>query len=132
MTARARRWIVALGMCAALLASAVGCNKREDKSPAPQPPPVTVAPIPAAEVARGEEACGVYVERVCACAETIEAAKDGCGLARALPDALRISLETAAHPDSRPEVVRQAQASARKTIKECIEQTARLPSLGCP
>jgi hypothetical protein len=86
----------------------------------------------ASEVQRSKDACATYVERVCACAETVPAVAKQCKLSRALPDAIRLSLEIAASPDSKPADVRGAQSSVRKTVKECIEQTAKLPTLGCP
>ena len=112
----------ALVIAVALLAA---CKKQEAK---PQPVP----PMPAEEVKRSEDACKVYVERVCACAGTVPAVAKQCELARALPEAIRIGLEVAASADSGPDVVQQSYASVRKTAKECIEQTAKLPTLGCP
>jgi hypothetical protein len=109
----------------ALLAA---CKKPEAKH---QPAPA-VAPMPAEEVKRSEDACKSYVERVCACAATVPAAAKQCELAKALPDAVRIGLEVAASPDSKPDIVQQSYTSVRKTAKECIEQTAKLPALGCP
>lgn len=111
-----------------LLAGAGGCKKSEKKAPAQD----TVAPMSVDEVKRSEDACKAYVERVCACAATLPAATKQCELSRALPDAVRIGLEVAASPDSKPDIVRQAQSSVRKTVKECIERTAELPTLGCP
>jgi len=109
------------------LVLAAGCAKKSDE-PAPaaddRPPPV-----PAAEVQRGKDACAAYVEKVCAC--TTPAAQDACGLAKALPDALQVGVEVATSPDSDERAVRHANDSIRKTIKECIEQAARLPSIGC-
>lgn len=102
--------------------------KQQDK-PKAEP---RVEPMPAAEVQRSEEACKHYVERVCACAEQVPDLAKQCQLARALPDAIRIGLEVAASPDSKPDIVQQSYASVRKTAKECIEQTAKLPALGCP
>ena len=104
------------------------CKKQEKQAPQEAP----VAPMPADEVKRAEDACKTYVDRVCACAATVEPAKQECALARALPDAVRIALEVATSPDSKPDVVRQSHASVRKTVKQCIELTAKLPALGCP
>ena len=108
---------------AALLLAA--CKKQEAK-------PQAVQAMPAEEVKRSEDACKTYVERVCACASTVPDAAKQCELARALPEAVRIGLEVAAGPDSKPDIVQQSYASVRKTAKECIEQTAKLPALGCP
>lgn len=118
MTAAARLALV-LGLALA------GCKKQEKAAPVE-----TVAPMSALEVQRSEDACRIYVERVCAC--TAPDAAKACTLAKALPDAIRIGLEVAASPDSKPDIVRQSHASVRKTVKECIEQTAKLPALGCP
>lgn len=112
----------------ALLATlAVGCAKKAEEPP---PPPGEQMPrIPQTEVKRGEDACKAYVEKICAC--TAPDAKAACDLAKALPDAMRVGLEVATSPDSNRLTVLQANDSIRKTIRECIEQTAKLPSLGC-
>jgi hypothetical protein len=71
---------------------------------------------------------------VCACADklpAITAAKDQCGLARALPDTIETLLQTAASTESKRLDVLQAQDAVRKVVKECIEETAKLPGLGC-
>jgi len=107
-----------------------GACKKAQKAPPPQEPPV--APMSADEIKRSEDACKSYVDRVCACATTIPAATKSCQEARALPEAIRISLEVAASPDSKPDIVRTTHAGVRKTVKECIEQIAKLPALGCP
>ncbi len=109
----------------ALLAA---CKKQEAK----QQPAPSVPTMPAEEVKRSEDACKTYVERVCACASTVPVASGPCELSKALPEAVRIGLEVAASPDSKPDIVQQAFASVRKTAKECIEQLAKLPTLGCP
>ena len=114
-----------LVLVAMLLAA---CKKQEAK----QQQPPAVPQMPAEEVKRSEDACKTYVERVCACASTVPAVTKQCELARALPEAVRIGLEVAASPDSKPDIVQQSHSSVRKTAKECIEQLATLPSLGCP
>ena len=58
--------------------------------------------------------------------------KPQCELARALPDAVRMGLEVATNKDSTPRDAVSAQNGVRKTVKECIEQTAKLATLGCP
>jgi hypothetical protein len=115
------------GLLAAALAVA-GCSKTEKKA-APAP---TVERMSPDEIKRSEDACASYVERACACATSVAAATQPCQLARALPDAVRLALEFAANPDSKPDIVMQSYASVRKTAKECIELTAKLPTLGCP
>ena len=111
---------------AILLALSAGCQKQEQAKPGP------VAQMSPAETQRSQDACKVYVERVCACADQVAPVKKQCELSRALPDAIRINIEVAANPDSKPDVVARAYEGVRETAKECIEQTAKLPALGCP
>jgi len=118
--------IVALGA----LGLEAGCKKKGgDDGPAQGSAGDKPPQLAPAEVKRAEDACKAYVDKVCAC--TAPAAAEACKLARALPDALRVGLEVAASPDSTRVDVLQANDSIRKTVKECIEQTAKLPSLGC-
>jgi hypothetical protein len=119
---------IALVLAVVALVATASCKKKEAE-PARR---AHVEQMPAAEVQRSQDACEAYVQRVCACAAQLPAVVQQCQLARALPDAVRIGLEVAASPDIKPEVVSQSIASVRKTAKECIEQTAQLPSLGCP
>ncbi len=114
----------------ALVLAAGACKKQEKAAPVQQEAPVP--PLSADELKRSEDACKVYVERACSCAATIPAAVKECADAKPLPDAMRISLEVSLSPESKPDVVRQTQAGVRKTVKTCIEQTAKLPALGCP
>ena len=100
-----------------------GCAKKT----AEEPP---VKPIPAEEVKRGEDACKAYVDQVCACAAKVPAAKDACDAARAMPDALKLQVEFAASDTNKNDVL-AAQAGIRKLVKACIEETAKLPGLGC-
>ena len=109
------------------LALLTACKKKDEAKPQPAAPQ-----MPAEEVKRSEDACKTYVERVCACAAKVPDVAKQCELSRALPEAVRIGLETAASPDSAPDIVQQSYSSVRKTAKECIEQTAKLPALGCP
>ena len=88
--------------------------------------------MPASESKRGQDACKAYVDKVCACAETTPAMKEPCALARALPDAMQVGLDVAANPESSRRDALQAQASVRKIVKACIEETAKLPATGCP
>jgi len=108
------------------LVAAAGCKKKEEAPPKP------VQPMSAAEIQRNTDACTQYVTAVCACAEKVATVADQCKLAHALPEAVQISLATAQSPDSKPDIAAQAYAAVRKTAKECIEQTAKLPALGCP
>ena len=88
--------------------------------------------LSAAEIQRSSDACKVYEQKVCDCAQTVEAAKQPCDLSRALPDAVRLSLETAANPETSKADALRAQQHVRETAKECIEQAAKLAQLGCP
>jgi hypothetical protein len=103
----------------------VACSKS-----AVPPPPKELPPLPAVEVQRGQDACAAYVAKVCACASP--AAKQACPLAKALPEALKLALDTAANPATDRDNAMRAQVNVRETAKECIEQTAKLPALGCP
>ncbi len=110
----------------ALVLSTGGCKAKEFKHHAKP-----VKEMSATEVQRGQDACKVYVEHVCACAgQKPELAKE-CDLSKALPQAIEISLSVAANPDSKPDVVEQSFDNVRKTVGTCIEQTAKLPAAGC-
>jgi len=112
------RWVVVLALLA-------GCKAKEPKHHAPKPP------MSAAEVQRGQDACKTYVERVCACAAQKPDLAKQCELSKALPQAIEISLSVAANPESKPDVVEQSSDSVRKTVASCIEETAKLPTVGC-
>jgi len=101
-----------------------GCSRSESPPPPEQRPAISET-----ELARGQDACKAYIDKVCAC--TAPAAKDACTLAKALPDAMRVSLEVARSPDSSARDTALALDGVRKTAKECIEQVARLPTMGC-
>ena len=116
------RWLVVLSLVAG-----IGCKKNTEPSET-----ASVAPMPAAEVKRGQDACKAYVEKACACAETVAAMKQPCALSRALPEAIDVNLSVAASSDSSRRDALQAQDSVRKIVKECIEEIAKLPSAGCP
>lgn len=113
-----------------ILALAAGCSKKREDAP-PPPPPNNEPAIPAAELARGEEACRAYLEKACKCAETVPAAKERCTQAQAFPEVVRMGTELTMSKDSTTKDVKQAAMTIRKTIAECIEQTAQLPTLGC-
>ncbi len=114
------RWLL-------VLVAVTACSKKE--APAGPPPEDKPPQIPQTELKRGQDACGDYVAKICAC--TVPDAARQCGLAKALPDAIATGLEVATHPDSSRRDVLQANDVIRKTMKECIEQTAKLPALGC-
>lgn len=116
-----RRLVIALVI-------AGGCSKSSTEDKPPEPPPL----LPAEELARAADACQGYVTRVCACAETVAAAKEDCALAKSMPDAIDVAKRLAANPKADKEDAVQAAGSVRKTVKQCIEKTAKLPALGCP
>ncbi|MBC7975158.1 MAG: hypothetical protein H7138_09250 [Myxococcales bacterium] len=108
------------------------CKQQADAPAQSDVPAMPVMPVmPAAEAKRGQDACRAYVEKVCACAKTVPAMVEACGLARALPEAIEVSLSVAASEDSTRRDVVQANDSVRKVVKECIEETAKLPGAGC-
>jgi len=113
-----------------VLVAVTGC-KAKQSAPKKQKP---VAGLTDVEIKRGEDACKTYVDKVCACAaqkpDQAELAKQ-CQLAKSLPEAMQIALSVAMHPDTKPEVAQQSYDSARTTIGSCIEETAKLPALGC-
>jgi hypothetical protein len=117
-------------MTRVLLALAVvlcaACSKKKEEPAGP-----AVQHMSPEEVKRSEDACKAYVDKVCECATRDPALATQCNLARALPDAVRLGLEIAASPDSRPADVPQLYESVRKTAKQCIEQSAKLPTVGC-
>jgi hypothetical protein len=110
----------------------VGACAKKSEEPAPGSGSGPAVPALSAEEAqRGRDACADYVQKVCACAAKLPAVKQQCDLARSLPDAVRLGLEVAASPDSQRNDVIGAQKAMRQAVKECIEETAKLPSLGC-
>ena len=121
-----RSAVAALAIVLAL--SGTACKKRQKAAVKDD----VVEKMSTDEVKRSEDACNAYVERVCTCAKTVPAATDACAKAQAQPEAVKLALEVAASPDSKPIVVKQSLDGVRKIVKECIEQTAKLPSLGCP
>lgn len=108
-----------------LLALVAGCKAKEPKKREPKPA------MPAEEVQRGQDACKTYVDRVCACAAQKPEFAKQCELSKALPQAIEISLSVALHPESKPDIVEQSYGNVRKTVASCIEETAKLPALGC-
>ena len=104
----------------------VSACAKEKEAPPVEPP----ALLPDSEIQRASEACKTYVEKVCAC--DVPAAKEECKLARGLPDAVDLAKRLANNPKADPTDAKQAASSVRKTVKQCIESTAKLASLGCP
>ena len=117
------------GAAAALvaLALAAGCAKKAAPPPAPNIPPLS-----AVEVQRGQDACAAYAQHVCACAAKVPALADDCKMAGARSEAVKVSAQIAANPESGSDVVVGAQHSLRVTVQKCIEDTAKLSSRGCP
>jgi hypothetical protein len=117
------RWAIVLLVCA-------GCKKQA----APPPPPETRAlpTLPASELKRGHDACQAYVDKACACADTVPAAKQRCSDAHALADAIQVGADVATNPDSTRRDAVQTNVAVRGVVKECIEQLAKLPVTGCP
>jgi len=111
------RWLVV-----ALLA--IGCKSKSEAPPAEQRPAISEG-----EFTRGRDACKAYLDKVCAC--TAPGAAQACTLAKALPDAMRVSLEVSQSPDSTPKDIALALDNVRKVSKECIEEIAKLPTIGC-
>lgn len=114
------RFAVCLALCAA-------CKDRADA-----PPPAPVPAMSAAEIKRAQDACQSYVDKACACAQTVPAMQSSCKLARALPDAIQLDLAVSASAEAKRRDALWAQDSMRKIVKECIEGLARLPAAGCP
>jgi hypothetical protein len=112
---------------ALLLCLLLACAKKQEA-----PKEQKVPPMSATEIQRGEEACKTYVDKLCACAGSSAQLQQQCSLAKALPDAIRIGVEVSQSPDSKPQDIYGAQDSVRKAAKTCVEQLAKLPSLGCP
>lgn len=119
--------MIARWLCVVALAAA--CSKQDD----PPEPKRADPTLTTAEIKRGKEACEAYVTRVCACAETVAAAKEECANAKPLADAVQLAsdLANAPNPEARKDALHGADA-LRKTTKTCIERTAQLPALGCP
>jgi alkanesulfonate monooxygenase SsuD/methylene tetrahydromethanopterin reductase-like flavin-dependent oxidoreductase (luciferase family) len=112
------RGVLALLLCAA-------CKQARD---APPPPPPDRPVMAASEVKRGQDACRAYVDHVCACARTNPAMRQPCSLARPLLDAIEVAADVGASPESTRRDSLQANDTVRKIVKECIEQSAKLPA----
>ena len=88
--------------------------------------------MPATEIKRGQDACKAYVDKVCACAATEPERAKQCELAKALPEAIAIGARGRGEPglEAATSSSSRTTACARRS-KQCIEQTAKLPALGC-
>ena len=103
------------------------------ETPAPPPsaaPPSAAAPAPAP--AQPSAALVAEVEQKLTVA-TAQAAKlrEQCELAKALPEALTLAADFAQSGTTKPQDVARANANMRSITSECIEQSAKLPTLGC-
>ena len=114
----------------------VGCSKKADDAKPWIPDPNAPATMTNTEIKRGQDACTAYVTKICACADTPagkakpELAKQ-CALAKGYPEALEAGLNVALGSDTEKQDVVSTSSVVRKTIAKCIEETAKLPSLGC-
>jgi hypothetical protein len=125
----------ALALVAVVAAALGGCSKKADEA-APEPAaPVGPPPIAETEAQRGEAACHALIDHMCACAS---AAPDShelatrCELARATPEALDLNLRAARAPgDASLSDKAVLIANARKIMKTCLEDDARLAAHGC-
>ena len=97
----------------------------------PEETPETGLMTPA-ELQRADDACKTYVEKVCACAETVPAKKEDCTLAKVMPEGIEVAKRLAMNPKADREDSVQAASSVRKTVKQCIDRTAKLATEGCP
>jgi hypothetical protein len=100
------------------------------KAPPEEPPEQGL--LSPTELQRADDACKTYVEKVCACAETMPAKKEDCTLAKVMPEGIEVAKRLAMNPKAEREDSVQAASSVRKTVKQCIERTAKLATEGCP
>ena len=126
-----RRLASALAVAIGLAVTATaGCKRGHDDAgagPGARPPAIS-----ATERQMGTDACGDYVARLCACAETKPALADTCKLKHAKPEALALALAVVDDPSSSADSVARAKAEVGKIVARCIEEAAQLPTLGCP
>lgn len=97
----------------------------------PQAPAAVPAPTPT-QPAQPSAALVAEVEQQLKAA-TAQAAKlrEQCDLAKALPEALTLAADFAQGGNTKPQDVARANANMRSITSECIEQSAKLPTLGC-
>lgn len=130
-----RRRSIALGIALAL--AALGGCKKSDRAASEPPaarPEAAAEPsgMSAAEAERGREACKSYVAQVCACAEKDAELASECDMARARPQALDMSLRSAAaEGNATAKDRRSIQANAEQIASACIEDAAALVKRGC-
>jgi hypothetical protein len=115
----------------AVLAGATACHKSEEPAQARVEPPPD--PITATEVERGRQACEHFAEQVCDCALARPEMTSECDLARTRAGAFDLNVRAArasGHTSTRD--VASIQANARKIMRACIEDAAKLVVRGCP
>ena len=109
----------------ALMSLSVGGCAKKQEEPTPEANPV----MSDVEIKQAVDSCAGYQAKVCGC--TADAAKDVCKLAPAMNDAIQLARQVSLSPDADRRTVLQANDSIRKTLKQCVELTAKLPALGC-
>ena len=109
-----------------LVLALAACSKEAEPPPAPGQ-----QLVPETELKRGRDACAAYVAQVCLCAETMPGLVEQCRLARALPPALEVQQDIGTAPGVENKDAVSLAVGLRKTIKTCIDETAKLPTVGC-
>lgn len=99
-----------------------GCAKEPPK-------PARTSSLSPAEIQRARDACRAYADAACRCAGSAGAQQ--CALAKPLPDALEMAIQAAASAGEVPTTQPRAEVLVRETVKECVEELAKLPALGC-
>jgi hypothetical protein len=115
------------GARAALVAAVVALGCKGKAAPVERAPALSTA-----ERALATDACGDYVRRLCACAETKPDLAATCRLKQAKPEAVALTLGVIDDPGSSADSVARAKAELGKIVGKCIEEAAQLPALGCP
>lgn len=128
----------AMVLAVAMALAAGGCKKKSSEpagagagAGAIQKPPAG-ANITPTEADNGRKACAAYVEHVCRCARTVPELQSDCDLARAMPQALEMSLRAAMAEGNATNKDRSALvANAHNIYSACIEDDAKLVQRGC-
>ena len=110
-----------------LLVLVGACSKSDEQAPYKPAPSL----VPETELKRGRDACAAYVAKVCKCAETTPSFAEQCRLAKALPEALEVDQSVGTAPGVEQKDSTSLAFAVRKTIKSCIDQTAKLLAQGC-
>ena len=111
----------------ALLAGA-GCKgKPEEQAASAKPPPMS--PI---EIARAQDACKAYIDRLCSCARTRPELAERCQLKEAKRSAISMLLEVDKTDQASPAELFQIQDEIRKIVAKCIEEDNALDRESCP